>query len=524
MLLRIPKRLRRAMSRTAVCNGADAARISSAGLAAGSARPIEGRTLDFVLFLALLVVLIVKALADLDVGWDNLAYHLPFAALRSGIFGSEFSYGPYLTAAYDGFPPLQDVLKGYLWKLTGNINSTNLLTVFVFAFYVFILHHVTRAPLVVIACALAAIPTIHVQLASGHVDNLANLALALALVVTFVATTQSRRDPFLLYCLAVAGLGFAANVKLHFVVLSSLALVLVSVLFWAKYVRYQGRGISSRHLAVLVVGSLAIAWLPLRGIILYGNPLYPIELSVFGYQLPGTIHMADYGNPAYLKDYPQFLKWLLSVTEYHAFDYRIVPYTIAQGDTPASAMSFRMGGYLFVYVFVSLVLFVFLALHQPRAIGLGILAAALAVTILVAILPASHELRYFSFWMVALVSCVLCMLWAGPDYGQLRFAYATLCIGCFWFVASITGYASLMPQGYSMDWVTQQIRFDEKFRPRIHPNQTYCLVDFGPYGIVAAPAFHPELGPYSIHIAGLDGCGDATVLKLDCDPPRYPCN
>lgn len=511
------------MSRTAVCGRADAASGNSDGLAAGPIRSISP-AVDFVLFLSLLAVLVVKALADLDVGWDNLAYHLPFAALRTGIFGSEFSYGPYLTAAYEGFPPLQDLLKGYLWRLTGNINSTNLLTVLVFALYVIALNYLTRAPLIVIACAIAAIPAIHVQLASGHVDNLSNLAFGLALVVTFIAATQSRGDPLLLYCLAVAGLAFAANVKLHFVFLSLLALVLISALFWAKYVRYQDRGISSWYLAVLMVGALAIAWLPLRGIILYGNPLYPIELRVLGYQLPGTIHMADYSNPAYLQGYPQFLKWLLSVTEYHAFDYRITPYTIAQGDTPSSAMSFRMGGYLFVYVFVSLVLFVFLALRQPRGVGLGILAVALAVTALVAILPASHELRYFSFWMVALVSCVLCTLWVSPEYGQLRFAYAALCIGCFWFVASITGYAALEPQGYSMEWLAKQIRFDDKFRPRIHANQTYCLVDFGPYGIVTAPAFHRELGPYRIHIAGLNDCGDATVLKLDCDPPRSACN
>jgi len=482
------------------------------------------RTLDVVLFLSLLSVLILKALSDLDVGWDNLAYHLPFAALRSGIFGSEFTYGPYLTAAYNGFPPLNDVLKGYLWKLTGNINSTNLMAVLVFALYVVILHYLTRVPLIIIACAIAAIPVIHVQIASGHVDNLSNLAFGLALVAVFIAATQRRRDALLLYCLAVASLGFAANVKLHFVFLAALALVPIVALFWAKYVRYQDRSTRWPYLAVLVVGAVAIAWLPIRGILLYGNLLYPIELNIFGYLLPGTIHTTDYSNPTYLQGYPQALKWLLSVSEYHAYDYRPVPYTIAQGDSPSSAMSFRMRGYLFVYVFVSLVLFVFMALRQRRGVGFAILAAAIAVTAFVAMLPASHELRYFSFWMVSLVSCVLCMLWADPEYGQLRFGYAALCIGSFWFVASITGYASLQAQGASMEWVMNQIRFDEKFRPRIQPNQTYCLVDFGPYGIAAAPAFHRELGLYRIHIAGLDGCGDAIVFKLDCDPPRHPCN
>jgi hypothetical protein len=118
---------------------------------------------------------------------------------------------------------------------------------------------------------------------------------------------------------------------------------------------------------------------------------------------------------------------------------------------------------------------------------------------------------------------VLTMLWTDADWSQLRFAYATVCIGCFWFVASITGYDSLRPVGVTMAQVQQQIRFDDKFRPQIHPNETYCLVDWGPYGIVAAPAFHPELRPYSIRIAGQNDCGTATILKLDCLPPWYPC-
>ncbi len=492
------------------------------GIEYRGARLDPRQILDWVLFLALISLLVTKALADLDTAWDNLAYHLPFAALRSGIFGAEFSYGPYLTAVYEGFPPLHDVLTGYLWKLTGNINAGNLLNVFVFALYVVAVHWLSRAPLIIIAAAIAAIPIIHVQLASGHVDNLSNLAFALALLASFAAATTPRRDPLLLFALAIGGLAFAANVKLQFVFLSTLALPLVAILFWARHVRRDDRRKVVVYFAILVAGAAAIAWLPLHNAVLYANPLYPIEINLFGYQLPGVIHTTDYGNPAYLLGYPQILKWLLSVSEFHAFDQRVVAYTIDQGDTPPAAMSFRMGGYLFVYVFVSVVLFVRLNLSR-RGRGLWIFVVAGALTLFVAMLPASHELRYYSFWMVALVCCVLTMLWTDADRSQLRFAYATVCIGCFWFVASITGYDSLRPVGVTMAQVQQQIRFDDKFRPQIHPNEAYCLVDWGPYGIVAAPAFHPELRPYSIRVAGQNGCGTATILKLDCLPPWYPC-
>jgi len=464
----------------------------------GSPRLIFARILDAILFLCLLTIISAKALSDLDIGWDNLSYHLPFAALRSGIFGPEFDLGPYWTAVYEGFPPLHDLLKGYLWKLSGDINSTNLLTVVVFALYVVILHFLTGAPLIVIACAIAAIPVIHVQIGSGHADNLSNLAFSLALVATFIGATQVRRDAPSLYYLAVLALVFAANVKLQFVLLSSLALVLITFLFWAKYARFQDRRIKIYYFGALALGCVAILWLPFRSIILFGNPLYPVHLDIFGYILPGTLHTSDFRNPIYLKHYPQFLKWVVSVSEYHAYDLSPVPYSIGQGHAPTSAMSFRMGGYLFVYVCINLMLFLILVIRRHKPFG--ILASAIALTGLVAILPASQELRYFSFWMITLVSCVIYMLWANQQLGQMRLIYAIVCFGCFWFVASITGYAYLKPQGFSMDWVSRQIRFEEKFLPLIQPGHSYCLVNFGPYAIVAAPAFHPKLRPYKIYV------------------------
>jgi hypothetical protein len=482
------------------------------------------KKVDWMLFIGFIALLTTKALTDLDVNWDNLAYHLPFAALRSGIFGPEFSFDPYLTAVYQGFPPLLDVLEGYVWKITDNMNAGNLLNVVIFASYVILLHRFSRAPLIIIACAIAAIPLIHTQLATGYVDNLSNLSFGLAIVLTFIAATE-RRDDWLLLCgVAIGGLAFAANVKLQFVFLSSLALIPVALLFWVKYVRGEATHRIILFSAVVFLGVAAISWLPLHNALLYGNPLYPIEISLFGYHLPGVLSTARYGNPAYVQGYPQFVKWLLSVSEFHAFDLRTVAYNIDQGDTPQTAMSFRMGGYLFVYVLVSLGLFVLIVWEQNRR-RLAILAAAGLLSAFVASLPASHELRYYSFWMVTLVSCVIYMLWADIKWVQLRVAYSLMCVGSFWFVASITGYDSLRPLGTTMSEVQKQIRFDEKIRPLIQPNGTYCLVDWGPYGIAAAPALHPELGHYRVRVSGLvNDCGDAVVIKLGCLPPWDPCN
>ena len=70
--------------------------------------------------------------------------------------------------------------------------------------------------------------------------------------------------------------------------------------------------------------------------------------------------------------------------------------------------SFRMGGYNAAYV-LFLALFLVFALGRmkggPRAelAGVFLLSTALAAS-----MPRSHELRYFSFWIIVLVS--LCLI------------------------------------------------------------------------------------------------------------------
>ena len=471
------------------------------------------RFVDIGLFAAFSLVLIHKALLDLDIGWDNLNYHLPFAAMRVGIFGDEFKFSGWLNGFYEGFPPLQNLISGYLWKLTGFVNTANLLNVLIFCLFAVALHCFAGIPLILVAVAIAAIPTIHTQLAGGHVDNLSNIPFALALVATFIAALRDRRDFISLYFVAIAGLAFAANVRLQFVLLSCLAFLPISLFFWIKYVRHAHRRGKIYFAFIFVLGAIALAWLPLRNSILFQNPLYPILLDIYGWHLPGNITSASYTSPNYLAGSPNWLKWFVSVSEYNAFGLRPSLYTIGQGDVPENAMSFRMGGYLFVYVFVSLVLFGYLAWRQPRPLAYWLLAAALALTLAVAVIPSSYELRYFSFWMLALVSCVLCMLWADTDLRQLRFAYASVCIGALWFVASGTGYNTFVTHGYDLSWVMKEVKFDQTVAPQIHPNETYCVLGFGKYVLAVAPRFHPELGPYKVFIAqDQRECGTRPIL------------
>ena len=86
--------------------------------------------LDLAAFCAMAGLLFAKAWIDMDYNWDSFAYHVPFAALRTGLVSQDQYILPLgLQSVYDGFPVVQDYLKGWLWKFSGNINAVNLPTV-----------------------------------------------------------------------------------------------------------------------------------------------------------------------------------------------------------------------------------------------------------------------------------------------------------------------------------------------------------------------------------------------------------
>ena len=116
--------------------------------------------------------------------------------------------------------------------------------------------------------------------------------------------------------------------------------------------------------------------------------------------------------------------------------------------------------------------------------------------------------------MVTLVSCVLCMLWADPwVYGSSASPTPRSAPEPFgsWRPAPAISFS--FRRASTSNWVEQQVNFDEKVAPRIHPNETYCVVGFGKYILAVAPKFHPELGPYKVFIAhGPQECGGLPIL------------
>src|SRR5690242_5523106 len=87
--------------------------------------PIVGRRLNIlgaVLAAAAILLLLVRALGRFDDSWDGTQYHLVFSAFRAGILTFEtFQPLPLIVSFYKSFPPLLDVVRGYVWRITGSI-------------------------------------------------------------------------------------------------------------------------------------------------------------------------------------------------------------------------------------------------------------------------------------------------------------------------------------------------------------------------------------------------------------------
>jgi hypothetical protein len=423
-------------------------------------------------------------------------------------------------------PALPYHVYGWLWRVAGTANAANLASVAVFAVFCAVLGRAARAPVIVVATALAAIPVVHVNLTSVYTDLAANLPFAAALVLASLIVVERDRPILqrLLGVLACAAL--AANVKVQFMALSGALVPALGALLVA--LRCDGRslaarvreevsrtGIWSAGLAALLI---AATYAPaLDNLIAHGNPVYPVAVTLFGKTLPGVAPDGLYLEPQYLREASQPTRWLLSVLDYRALGGRPLAYSIGQGNVAAGSDALRMGGYLGAYAVFNVAVFVFAAAARGGIHWL-VLAGFAAMTVAVANLPGSHELRYYAFWMIYLVAMNLAYAWrwAGNLWDRRYLAIAALsalvftgAVTAFNYVA--TGVTYVLPRYASLDQLAAAISLPRVYEPRIEDGKTYCLVNWGPYPMLGSPLFHP--GRTFRAVEGFGGvCPDGAIV------------
>jgi hypothetical protein len=465
--------------------------------------------LDLAAFCAMAGLLFAKAWIDMDYNWDSLAYHVPFAALRTGLVSpDQYILPPSLQAVFDGFPVVQDYLKGWLWKFSGNVNAVNLPTVAALVGMCVALAAMLRLPFSLLLFAAMGIPVIHVAAAKNYVDLISNAAFATALVFILDSFMNTQRVHWRNLVVVVAGAVIAASVKPQFVILS-LCLLAALVAYNLWFFRRRPLAAFERpewiNWSMIVAGVGLVLIIPVRNLYTFGNPLYPVAWSLFGHSFPGPYpaNLSQNWDPAYLRGTAQPLKWILSILEFHALDSRYTPYTLGMADVGPDAKSLRMGGYFGFYVVFNLLVLAYIVFRKRDRRAYLFAAAFLIGSVATASLPASHELRYFSFWMLILVFANIYFVFGSyfPD-PTLRFVLFAAAVSATTFIVMVSGGRYIMPVGETLRATFNGLQIKEKFVGKFEPGHVYCLVNWGQFHLLAAPGLAaPAERPYTVQVA-----------------------
>jgi hypothetical protein len=265
-------------------------------------------------------------------------------------------------------------------------------------------------------------------------------------------------------------------------------------------------------LAALVVALPLVFATPLVNLAHYGNPYYPLRLSLLGHVLPGL--EAPYASsPAWLERAPGPARFVVSLAEIG-----IRPITDERRWTvdqwmPDETGGNRLGGFFGAYVALALVLLAWLAIKdRAREVRVALLGFA-AMTCVVALMPQSHELRYYMSWMIVLVAIDLWLVCRVSDSRPWLPRGAGIGAACLLLVviASTRGWY-VVPRGS---------RFEELVAAKVEPRaldtvkdgERVCVVH-APWNLLWAAPFHRPGPRYVVVEAETpEDCGDARPLR-----------
>ena len=366
---------------------------------------------------ALLLSMFLKAVLEVRTEFDSWWYHLPWAANLWGIVTSEhYIWSDYVQDRFSGFPLLVEFLQGFFWYITGRPEGANLVCLLSLILYLAFLRIYFRIPIYLSSIALVAIPLVQTHATSTYVDLPANLAVSILFLMTYRLYTSDsivrRRD--LLLMLGAAA--FAAHAK--FQVMPSVFILGSFILYkeiWVRYRETRKEGnvypwLLVRLFAAIFAGLLVFA-VPIKNIIVHKNPFYPIKVEVAGITLNHTQDFTEKDAKTFHgQGISRSIKWAQSVLELKSLPWNDSRrWTIAQANRRIKGI-YRMGGFFGLYVVFHLGLLAYLCYRlggrEPWFAAVAITLAGLVNSVM----PESHQLRFYMFWMITLVSLNLILI------------------------------------------------------------------------------------------------------------------
>ena len=488
-------------------------------------------TILSIIAIALVTSIFLKAILDLDNNYDPGWYHMPFAARLGGILPREMFIGDekWFEPRFDGFPLLAHFLQGVFWRLTGRIQSTNLVSFFSIVGYFFFLKSYFKVPLYLSAIALFSIPLVLTHATTSFVDLFGNVGVSILVMMTYSFYKNKQLPNANELIMAFIGSAIAANTKTQLQPLVFVILIVAGIRLAWLYLKQKPAIKLTKIIPIALLASIIIFASPIKNTLLYQNPLYPIKIQIGGIVLNHKLSPEAYegGN--------RQVNWIKSVLEINT------PLFWTPDQWSNDVERSRKGGFWGAYVVFNLLLLIGFVIREAvinksskdntfNEAKVAFLTA-IAMSIVPLNFPQSHELRYFMYWMICLVSLNLYLIslpknrqligrWLQPKYlGLVYTVFLTIIlteVGKFYAVPSFVTLDKYLAFGVKSEFVNQ-----------IQPNEKVCLISrhigentqTAPiaalkYAFLYSSYFHPELDyDYSIQVA-LDPkvCGDRTVI------------
>ncbi|HEV8553887.1 MAG TPA: hypothetical protein VGR65_10975 [Casimicrobiaceae bacterium] len=362
--------------------------------------------------------------------------------------------------------------------------------------------------------AFLAIPEVQIQLTSSYIDVPLNAAVTLALLVVLRMLVEPTADQRADIAIALLMLGIAAGSKYQMVPIALLTWAAIVLLAMRNPSSVKLKGRSIAFLVLSLAGMVVVLPKLLLNAVTFGNPFYPIAVAFGPIRLSGPEAMMQLTSisDAWLS-WPGPVRWLASVFEFDAFRGRPLPWTLGQADVLQSSPSFRMGGYFGAYVLGAISLVVW-SVWSTRAARYPAAMLTL-ISVLCAFLPLSHELRYYMFWMLMLVSITLVLVHSPlfvslEQVNQRRFAHALFAIAAT-SVILMTGGVYLRPDGPTLQ---DLLRETESTIARLPDGATLCILNQDRRSFLYSSVFHPSHN-YRTHLLWGDEADPECTVRLD---------
>jgi hypothetical protein len=309
--------------------------------------------------------------------------------------------------------------------------SANLVAGLSLVLFVVYLWRRFSVPWPIATVALLAVPLVQIHASSCYVDLPANVGAAVLVLELFHLYSTERVPARRELALALVAAGVAAGMRLQLLPLVTLGLGALLVRVYRMGWRWVG--------VVLLALPLIYVW-PLKNAILHHNPVYPVRLAFGGFEFPGPDEV--YGtSPAALAHAPRPLRWLYSILELGLGPLTERRWSVDQW-APLDSPAYRMGGFGGPYVAAQLGMLGFV-LGRKRSKRTWMAALVFgSASVVAALSPQSHELRYYLYWMLVLVALNL-VLWS-----ESRLLLPSVAAGCaFLWVVVLTRATYIFPRG-----------------------------------------------------------------------------